>query len=272
MKSLQRQRSSLYLWWGLGSLATIATLLFAAGFGYVIQSVVLPNGNPSSLNGELREVPDASNQGQLDGIHIVTLGDSLTRGTGDATGKGYTGVIRQKLEQLAERDVFLVPYAINGYRSDELLRMLEAQKGVQASIEQADIVLLTIGANDLFAVGEAVEIEAAIGNLEGTVARIEQIFKKLMSLNKEAQIIYSGLYNPFVEIDTNGAVSRFVLRFNQAVAASAVSYPNITVVPMHDLFAVNTDSYLAGDYFHPNTLGYQRMAERIMQVLRWEDQ
>ena len=40
-----------------------------------------------------------SNSKQKDALSIVALGDSLTRGTGDETGKGYVGHVMDELKK-----------------------------------------------------------------------------------------------------------------------------------------------------------------------------
>ena len=45
-------------------------------------------------------------------------------------------------------------------------------------------------------------------------------------------------------------------------------YPNITVIPTYDLFLNHEEKFLYNDHFHPNQAGYERIAERIIQVLK----
>lgn len=271
MKSLRPKRSTRLLWWGIGSISLLTTMLMIFGFIYAVQTVLFPTV-AHETESDLDHVESPQEDGeQREGIHIVTLGDSLSKGTGDPSGKGYTGVVQEMLEEQAGEKVYVVPYAVNGYRTDQLITLLQDQKGVRATIKQADIVLFTIGANDLFQVGREVDPDRMLENLQGTVGRIDQIFSLLAGLNSEAQLIYSALYNPFTAIDPEGEASRFVHQFNQEVATLAIQYPNIAVVPTFDLFHQDTEKYLSSDYFHPNTLGYERIASRVLQLIRWED-
>ncbi len=39
------------------------------------------------------------------------------------------------------------------------------------------------------------------------------------------------------------------------------------MVPTYDLFRLNGRGYLADDHFHPNGKGYERIADRIVNIL-----
>src|SRR5699024_2050667 len=78
----------------------------------------------------------------------TTLGDSLTKGVGDETdNSGYVGLIEDNLENEIDIDNF----GISGYRSDQLLKLIK-EPDTQNSLKEADIVLITIGANDMMTV------------------------------------------------------------------------------------------------------------------------
>ncbi|WML48879.1 GDSL-type esterase/lipase family protein [Neobacillus sp. PS3-34] len=92
-------------------------------------------------------------------LTVVALGDSLTRGTGDETGKGYVGDVIDEIKKKTKKPVRLLNLGINGQRSDQL-RAQVGQIEVQRQIQKADIVLMTIGGNDLFRGGRAWQITA----------------------------------------------------------------------------------------------------------------
>src|SRR5690625_7068371 len=76
---------------------------------------------------------------------MTTLGDSLTKGVGDETdNSGYVGLIEDNLENEIDIDNF----RISGYRSDHLLKLIK-EPDTQNSLKEADLVLMTIDANDM---------------------------------------------------------------------------------------------------------------------------
>src|SRR5699024_6526628 len=79
---------------------------------------------------------------------ITTSGDSLRNGVGDETdNSGYVGLIEDNLENEIDIDNF----GISGYRSDQLLKLIK-EPDTQNSLKEADLVLMTIGANDMMKV------------------------------------------------------------------------------------------------------------------------
>lgn len=81
-------------------------------------------------------------------VQIVGLGDSLTAGIGDEKeAGGYLGSLKR---QLAEEDCFVTikNYSKSGYKSTDLLNTLK-EDDVVSAIREADMVVFTIGANDL---------------------------------------------------------------------------------------------------------------------------
>src|SRR5690625_1301500 len=82
---------------------------------------------------------------------IVAVGDSLTQGVGDSTGNGgYVGILNNTVNQINHLVEF-DNYGHRGDRTDQLLKRMDAPN-VSTSIADADIVLMTIGANDIMQV------------------------------------------------------------------------------------------------------------------------
>src|SRR5699024_6357654 len=85
-------------------------------------------------------------------IHVVAIGDSLTQGVGDETDNGgYVGILEDRLNSPENPRVTFTNLGKRGNRTDQLLQRLE-EEDIQSDIEEADIILLTIGANDVMQV------------------------------------------------------------------------------------------------------------------------
>lgn len=269
-------KSAQVLWRIAGFTALLATVLFIVGFALAADQIWFPKAADGAPIQSSSPTP-TSGIDQADKLQIVALGDSLTVGTGDNLGKGYVGRAREKLERELGKPVYILNnLAIPGYRTDQVLRDLALSK-TQDAIADADLVLLTIGGNDLFAGGEGLfgaesefafnpeaaraRMTSALGNMDKTLAAIHQA-------NPDALVLYVGLYHPFLDLDLEQEGSLIVQQWNDSVFAMLNRYPNAVLVPTYDLFALHLNKYLSADHFHPNGDGYERIAERIAQIVK----
>lgn len=266
MKSTRR------LWKTVGTLSLLTTVLLIGGLVYAVNDIVNPKAVPF---GEAAERPAPQTETK-DTIGVVAVGDSLTVGTGDVSGKGYVQNVREKLAALTKKQVTVIGnYAVNGYRTDQLLNDLQNPNGIPYAIQKADIILLTIGGNDLFAIGRDVlnsntdelSPEKVRERMPEPMKRLEQILVKLAELNPKATIVYVGVYNPFYDLPEMRPASVHIQEWNNRAFDVANRYSNILVVPTFDLFQRQFAKYIYSDHFHPNQEGYVRVAERVLQAL-----
>ena len=86
-------------------------------------------------------------------LRIVSIGDSLTEGVGDETESGgYVGILNHTFED-NQLNIRIENYGKKGNRTDQLLKRLD-QDEIASSIKKADIILITIGANDIMKVAK----------------------------------------------------------------------------------------------------------------------
>lgn len=202
-------------------------------------------------------------------IRILALGDSLTRGAGDSEGKGYVGYVVDELQEQLEEEVVLNNLGMDGLTSTELAAMLD-QEAIRQEAEAADVMFLSIGANDLFQRGETLlnMEEEAIRPLEEQYTRqLDSILTELRELNASAPIYLIGLYNPFIEYSESDTTSKIVRDWNYETAETAAKYDHTIVVPTFDLFQIDVQQFLHTDMFHPNTEGYQMIADRAAGLI-----
>ncbi|MFK7695779.1 GDSL-type esterase/lipase family protein [Paenibacillus sp. HJGM_3] len=262
------------MWRSVGLTALLTTALLVFGLVYAAMDVLNPQ--PSAYMAE-PEKPSPDIPLSEDTIRIVALGDSLTKGTGDTSGKGYVLNVKEKLEQKLDKPVNLIGnYAVNGYKTDQLLKDLQGQTGVAYGIERANLIMLTMGGNDLFAISQDVlntetdelNPEQVRQRLPEPLKRMEQIIAKLAQMNPKATIVYVGVYNPFYDLPEMRPASVHVAEWNDAIFRTATAYPNVVYVPTFDLFQLNFSKYIYSDHFHPNEAGYARIADRVVQALQ----
>ncbi|WP_046215081.1 GDSL-type esterase/lipase family protein [Paenibacillus wulumuqiensis] len=266
--------------WRITSIASIiATLLLIGGFVYAVNDVVNPVGS-SYTAGDSAGSGDTGSQAAVDpateGIRIAAMGDSLAKGTGDDEGSGFVRRTVNLLQQQGVDAKLVANLGINGQKTNQVLSSLE-QSGVQHTLRQSNVIMLSIGANDLFNGGEALgnldeqapTAKQLLTNQPQAAARLQKILDRLAEINPDAQIIYLGLYNPF------GDLKELRVPGNQAVSAWNMKATGLTntnehmmVIPTFDLFQNNLDQYLSADHFHPNGDGYEQIAQRIVQSIR----
>lgn len=268
-------KSSRLSWGIVGISALLSTLLLLFGLVYALNDVVNPSAAHTGEELSEDKEPLRDETGD-DRIRIVALGDSLTKGTGDRTGTGYVGHLKEKLAEATGKPVYVINnLAVNGYRTDQLLADLNDKRSVAETVKQADVVVFTIGGNDLFKfVREELDITSAQldpGELFRSIPepseRLQQILERLNEINPQATIVYIGLFNPFLDLDNTRTTSLAIARWNEKAFETIHAYPNMILVPTADLFQQNLTDYLYSDHFHPNQQGYERMAERVVQAL-----
>lgn len=247
-------------------IASLFALILFVGLGYAVEEyyAAKPDHPPRTV-AVTEKTPDKK------GLTVVALGDSLTRGTGDETGKGYVGDVTDEIKKKTKKPVTLLNLGVNGQRSDQLLQQV-LQKEVQRQIASADVVLVTIGGNDLFRGGQGL-VDYNTDNIAVTekkyLENLSAIFKQIRNVNDHSNVFMIGLYNPFMELSEGKAMSKVVRRWNYDSAELSASFPKIVFVPTFDLFELKVNDYLYSDKFHPNTKGYRLIAERVAALLTW---
>jgi lysophospholipase L1-like esterase len=204
-------------------------------------------------------------------FHIVALGDSLTRGTGDAAGKGYVGYLMDDLKKKSDQQLLVTNLGIKGQTSVQLADQVKQQE-VQRQIKLADTILITIGGNDLFRGGQTLaelDIQEVEGIKEEYLQNVDSILSSIRSQNTEANVFLIGLYNPFINLQDAKMTSQIVRDWNERSADISAKYPQTVFVPTFDLFQLKVEDYLYTDKFHPNTEGYKLIAERVASLLTW---
>ena len=164
-----------------------------------------------------------------------------------------------------------VNLAVAGTESSDLRGMVESSN-VRALAASADVVLLSIGGNDLShavtgAGAPAQALDAITAARTRLAENLRAILSGLRAANPSVPIRVVGLYQPFTGAGRDARVGEsLVLSWNALVAELALGYPNVVVVPVFDLFSSRGDR-LATDRFHPNREGYRAIAERVIQTL-----
>lgn len=245
-------------------LITIASFcLFAYGFVSGVNDLL----NPKASNLIKKTDVVAKEKKKTGTLKIVSLGDSLTRGVGDKEGIGYIGRVKEDLQKDYKQKVALTNLAVSGAKMPDLLKQMESS-GAQYSIKQADVIVLTIGGNDLFPGWESlgkVDLETYRPDTETFQNEAKKIIEEIRKLNTDSPIFWLGLYNPFEDVEDLKGSSNIVVDWNASLEKLALNDKNVYITPTFDLFQNRGKDLLYSDHFHPNEVGYTYMADRLVQ-------
>jgi lysophospholipase L1-like esterase len=272
-----------WLWVSVSSVAMLSAAVLGTGFSMslgggtgdtasqppVVQADAWPTASAAAA-------PTKQHQPVL----IVALGDSLTKGIGDNSGKGYVGALQDKLTANGQT-VNVQNLGISGLESTELMNSLNSG-GIADALKGAKVITISIGANDMtHSIGGIAQVMTSKGieqdkllQSEAKVTKnVESILKTVRGYNKDAPILLLGLYNPFEGVfEDQALITKLLAGWNAQLLQIAQAQTNVKVVPTADIFQWNVNSLLSVDHFHPNQQGYEKIAERMLQALPQEIQ
>lgn len=206
-------------------------------------------------------------------IKVVMLGDSLTEGVGDQSKKG--GYLPH-LEELLETDkginkAEIVNFGVSGHRTTQLIKRMESDE-VRSSIKDADMILITIGGNDVMNVVKENLSHLSIEDFDVAMLlfneRLQQILTEIRNQNDVSSIVLIGLYNPFsASLGEITEINQVINEWNKSSQDIIAKDDNAYFVEIADLFQDDVETLLHTDFFHPNNQGYELIAERVYRVL-----
>jgi len=196
-------------------------------------------------------------------LRTVILGDSVARGAGDERGRGIAGALDMELRTRNVRATAVMNVGIDGARTFHVVKAL-AERSRRSMIRAADVVVLSIGGNDLYGDSAARLLAAIVPDChqQRTIARVRRVVDRIRELNPAARIYLLGLYNPYRATWLDAQVNRWDARLITEFAAER----DVTVLRICDLFA-RGQRISSVDHFHPGVRGYEAIAMRIATAL-----
>ncbi len=221
-------------------------------------------------------------------LALIALGDSLTAGDGDDTGRGYPMRLLDMVNAVRP-DSTLVNLGQSGWSSDALIngdqgiesQLTRAEAEAKSAISQGrnPVALIWIGSNDLWYLYEygegsdennqidadrySANLDVILGRLTGAGARV--IIAMLDDQTKRPVAVQG---EAFVSItaDEMKSMSAHVNWYNEIIAQKAMQYNALTVSFFGtDVFTNPETLYYDGN--HPNPAGYDIIAQMWFDVL-----
>ncbi|MGN6184100.1 MAG: GDSL-type esterase/lipase family protein, partial [Thermoanaerobaculia bacterium] len=124
-------------------------------------------------------------------LRIVVLGDSVAHGAGDERVGGITRALRSALPVAS-----VVNLGVNGARTTNVLALLSHR---DSDVARADVVILSIGGNDLYGDSIARVLSRAVPAIQQSrvARRVESVIDRIHTINANARVVVLGLYNPY---------------------------------------------------------------------------
>lgn len=254
---------------------------------FVVGSMIIPKAE--KINSPEKQMKQ--NVKRMDILRISAVGDSLTEGIGDTTHTGgYVPLLQTDLSERYPIDVVQADnHGKSGDRSDQILKRIKKNEEMQESIKKADVILLTVGGNDLMKVVQT-KIFDTLSLKTFTKPRtkyqkqLEDLYSEIRKLNPKAPIYQLGIYNPFYKNFSEIEEMQDIVDFwNEGSKEFVEKQKNAYFVPINDeiynglpdivvtIDSNNTKKKASDksnedlinnliseeDSFHPNNLGYQ---------------
>ncbi|MCQ3936771.1 MAG: hypothetical protein DPW18_06950 [Chloroflexi bacterium] len=221
-------------------------------------------------------------------VSMIAIGDSLTQGDGDDSGRGYPGRVLEQVVQERPGST-MTNFAQSGWTSDALIhgdqgmfgQLERAAAEVDAALSQGRgaVVFIWIGSNDLWYLYEygGVTAEQEEQDAERFAANMDTILIALRG--KGAQVIVALLDDQskrpaalageaFTGI-TPGELARMssqVVRYNGVIQQKAEQYGALTV-DFYNSDIFTNPATLSDDGNHPNQAGYDLIAQKWLEAL-----
>ncbi|GEM_PF-370360 len=215
----------------------------------------------------------------------VALGDSLAHGMNEVggIGLGYTDFVAQALQQEGLLTSYNKGFAYSGYTTKNVLADLQGdvEKPVngfgytndhaklRASIQEAELVTLTAGANDLLpiikeAATTGINTAAILKASQEAIQNIAAILAEIKKLNPQVQIYVMGYYNSFPyyneELQTQ---FKMLLGVMNASIKTTAEKAGAIFVPTLDVVAKDVPTYLPNpENIHLSEAGYLAVANQ----------
>jgi lysophospholipase L1-like esterase len=193
----------------------------------------------------------------------LALGDSITTGFGVGANQCFAALFYKDLLAY-DPGLKYMNLGMNGLRSEELAFMV-GQTRFYPLITQAKVISLTIGSNDLLAVGKGLisgagaNLDQTLGNLQRNLMLIGDCIRKA---NPSVLVKISTIYKPLISMNKQSLelTQGLVKTANHSITRMAREY-RFTVVPVAKAFSGREQLLLGPDYLHPNPRGHRVIAD-----------
>lgn len=224
-------------------------------------------------------------------LNYLALGDSLAAGMNEKSeiGLGYTDFIAKNYIEEQEGIQYNKGFAHPGYTTVNVLNDIEENVtkpiydlngqseetvAIKQAIQEADLITLSVGANDVLKYvnrpesgGITFDAAGVLKGVQEVSSNYDKIFKAIYSINPNVDIIVMGLYNPFPSIQdpaTQTQLNMLVTTINNSIKNIVESNKGV-FSGVAQLIAADSKTYLPNPAnIHLSEAGYKVVAETMM--------
>ena len=199
-------------------------------------------------------------------VYYLTIGDSLSKGINEygALSYGYNDYIKEYLNKNHGLKGFNKTFTNNDYRIIDILKSLEYNEkkdnySLNRLIKQADKITISLGMNEIYykiekeSQGVYTYIDNMMNNYDKLLAYINMFHHK--------KVFVLGYYN------TLGTYQDIFVYANHKLEEICNKYSYI-YIDLSDIFTNNQTYFSKKDSFIPNTQGYKRISQIIVEKLK----
>lgn len=211
-------------------------------------------------------------------VYYLNLGDSLAAGEGayDKKVKGYSDYVKDYLKQKNLLEIYVNDYATNGYRTTDLINVIEDNKRIkkndkeitiQNSLIKADLVTLSIGANDIInriSFQNSLDYNQIYNYIDDLSKDLDKLLKLMRQYCKE-DIIMIGYYNPYPYL--NNPETNDIFNYLNKKYKEICNEYNVTYIEIDNLFKENPNFLPNENNIHPSEEGYKAISGEIISAI-----
>ncbi len=221
-------------------------------------------------------------------VTMVALGDSLTQGDGDDTGRGYTVRLLDMVNAIRPGST-MTNFGQSGWNSDALINGDQGFSGQVTravgelenarSQGQGAVALVWIGSNDLWYLYEygegsdendALDAEHFAANMDTILTQLRgtgaQVIVALLDDQSKRPVALNGQAFTSITPEELDRMSLQVTRYNEIIAEKAAQYGALTV-DFYSTDIFTNPATLSDDGNHPNSAGYDIIAQKWFEAL-----
>lgn len=225
-------------------------------------------------------------------LYYVALGDSLAAGMNEngEIGFGYADLLAKNYQEQESEVIFNKGFSYPGFTTVDVLKGIEENVtkpiydlngvspktvAIKDAIQQADLITLSVGANDILKnvnrseSGEfSFDTAGVIKSIQDVSVNYKKIFDSIYKINPEVDMIVMGLYNPFPYIEDpaiQNQLSMLVTTLNNSMK-SIVENNGGVFTEVAAQIATDAKTYLPNPKnIHLSEAGYQVVADAMMK-------
>ena len=254
------------MWYSILAIAFVGIIVLSIGFyqAILVTTTVNPQPTPKEPTAQSTLASTKLSAKKANSFQVLTLGDSIAKGTGDEKGKGFSSYLPESFKNDTSKEIVVNNAGVDGQESLGLLAQLQ-NKSLDKAIANSDFILISIGGNDvrgILSLNDLAKEDQFKVRQDSYLANLKQTMKIIRNANPNSIIIVLGLYNPYETVNS-AEDTRLLNTWNYNTQQLVEEDGKTLFIPTYDLLKFNLSHYIAKDGLHPNSAGYQAISNRI---------